>query len=109
MSDTVPPKEQDVALLYAPTEDRQGARILRARRGTLEAGEVRPAREGQPILGREVVTLKPRPGTPELCDVEVLKAAEPAAPNRPGPAQVATDEYRENWDRIFAKPRRELN
>jgi hypothetical protein len=109
MGDTVPPKEQDVALVYAPTEDRQGARILRARRGTLEAGEVRPAREGQPILGREVVALKPRPGTPALCDVEVLQPAEAAPAGRPGPAQVATDEYRENWERIFAKRTRELN
>jgi hypothetical protein len=109
MGETVPPKNEDVALVYAPTEDRQGARILRARRGSIEAGEVRPVKDGQPILGREVVTLKPRPDSPALCDVEVVQPAEQATPGRPGPAQVATDEYRENWERIFSKPGRALN
>lgn len=117
---------QDVALLYAPTEDGTGARILRARNGTIETGEVRPAKEGQPFNNGELVRLKPRSGSPSVCDVEVLyrTAALPAAPpsvqgasesaasgpssapqasgpGLSGPAQVATESYRDNWDRIF--------
>ena len=104
MSPGGPLKDQDVALVYAPTEDREGARILRARKGTIEAGEVRPVKDGQPTWGREVVCLKPR--TPEaqqapvLCDVEVIHPGQ-AAGEQKGPAQIATDAYRDNWERIF--------
>jgi hypothetical protein len=104
MSPAGPLKDQDVALVYAPTEDRKGARILRARKGTLEAGEVRPVKAGQPIWGREVVCLKPRSETsetPVLCDVEVIHPAEPSVGEQKGPAQIATDAYRSNWERIF--------
>jgi hypothetical protein len=48
-----------------------------------------------------------------VCDVEThvsLAAsqpprdeAEPTAPRRSGPAQVASDAYRENWDIIYKK------
>lgn len=108
---------QDVALLYAPTEDGAGARILRARNGTIETGEVRPAKEGQPLNKGELVRLRPRSETPSICDVEVIYretpvvaptpsghgGAEPAlaAVGLSGPAQVATESYRDNWDRIF--------
>ena len=112
----------DVALLYAPTDDGKGARVLRARDGLLEAGEVRPVKEGQPINRGEVVKLTPiRSGAPCLCNVEVLHAPEatgqapsaalPAnladsargAEANGRPAQVATDDYRDNWDRIFGR------
>ena len=74
---------------------------------------MRPLREGVPITG-EVVTLKPRANFPALCDVEThFKAPEPAsdrqgapasaAAPRVGPAQVATDEYRRNWDAIWSR------
>jgi hypothetical protein len=106
----------DVALLYAPTEDGKGARVLRARDGSLETGEVRAIKEGQPINRGEVVKLTPRAGAPCVCDVEVLHAAAQAAPSADTspsassergaessgrPAQVATEDYRVNWDRIF--------
>ena len=99
---------RDVALLYAPTDDGKGARILRSRDGNLEAGEVRPVKEGQPLQGGELVRLEPRADAPCVCDVQVLheqKRAEgdtAAAPESTGrPAQVATDDYRMNWDRVF--------
>jgi hypothetical protein len=102
MSDSSRPDTADVALLYAPTDDGAGARILRARRGRLEAGEVRPASDGQPLLGREVVKLHARPDTPRICDVEVVHPGSQAERSEPGrPAAVASDEYRANWDRIF--------
>ena len=62
----------DVALLYGPTDDGKGARVLRARDGLLETGEVRPVKEGQPINRGEVVKLTPRADAPCVCDIEVL-------------------------------------
>jgi hypothetical protein len=114
---------RDVALLYAPTEDGKGARILRSRDGNIEAGEIRPVKDGQPLHG-ELVKLEPRADTPCICDVRVLheaprpdSSAPPATPSpEPAgrPAQVATKDYRLNWDRVFggtkrAKPDSSLN
>jgi len=113
------PSSPDVALIHGVTPD-GGFRILRARDNRLELGAVRPLKEGVPITG-EVVKLRPRENCPVLCDVEVqLKATElpsdrqvrqlSPAPDaevshaRSGPAQVATDEYRKNWDAIWSQP-----
>jgi hypothetical protein len=101
----------DVALIHGVTPDGQGLQILRARENRLELGAIRPLREGAPITG-EVVTLRPRPNFPALCDVEV-QFKPPAQPlndrQEPlalalhsGPAQVATDDYRRNWDAIWS-------
>src|SRR5262245_64750035 len=101
---------RDVALLYAPTDDGKGARVLRAREGAVETGEVRPVRDGQPLQQGELVRLSPRAEAPCLYDVEVLHdaAAQPKQPAEAGaeaprgrPPQVASDDYRMNWDRIF--------
>jgi len=105
-------KRPDVVLLQGPTADGEGVRVLRARENRLETGEVRPLKEGQPLLAGEVVKLAPR-GTSRVCDVEVLAkigARDGAARAQIGPAQVATREYRESWERIFGEPaeRREL-
>ena len=106
---------RDVALLYAPTDDGKGARILRARDGNLEAGEVRPAKDGQPLQGGELVRLEPRADAPCVCDVHVLHQAQKQdapAPSPPAleaagrPAQVATEDYRLNWDRVFGGSKR---
>jgi hypothetical protein len=104
----------DVALIHGVTPDGEGLKILRARGDRLELGAIRPLREGAPITG-EVVTLRPRPSFPALCDVEthfkpaeaVADRQEPAASApvpRTGPAQVATDDYRRNWDAIWNRP-----
>jgi hypothetical protein len=98
---TAPAASPDVLLLHSPTEDGEGVRVVRAREERLELGEVRPLKEGKPIRG-EVVRLKPREGTPRVCDVEVMaKVDAPAAPAMKGPAQVASRAYRDSWDRIF--------
>jgi hypothetical protein len=87
--------------------------VIRRRGDQLEAGALQPLREGAPIQG-EVLSLRPRENCPLLCDVDVLytppavaKPAAPAAAARParrkGPAQVATDEYRDNWDSIWSR------
>ena len=109
-----PPAAPDVALIHGVTPDGEGFEILRARGDRLELGAIRPLREGAPITG-EVVTLRPRPSFPALCDVEThFKRAEAASDRqdpppsavvqRTGPAQVATDEYRRNWDAIWNRP-----
>jgi len=106
------PSSQDIALIHGVTAD-GGFQILRARGDRVELGEVRPLREGVPITG-EVVKLRPREDCPVLCDVEVQLAAKEipsdrqvpaleASHARTGPAQVATDEYRKNWDAIWSR------
>jgi len=95
----------DIALIHGKTPDGEGLRIVRKREDRLEIGAVRPLKQGAPIVG-EVVTLTPRPEFPLLCDVKVevpAPAPQTDVPARPqkGPAQVATDAYRENWGRIF--------
>src|SRR6478735_11142585 len=108
------PATPDVALIHGLTPDGGGLKILNARGDRLELGAVRPLREGAPITG-EVVTLRPRANFPALCDVEThFKPPEPASDRpesapaavaqRTGPAQVATDEYRRNWDAIWNRP-----
>ena len=107
------PEGSDVALIHGKTADGEGLRIIRRRDDRLELGAVRPLKEGAPIAG-EVVSLTPRPDFPLLCDVKVQYSAAAARSDvadspRHGPAQVATDQYRENWDRIWQKkPKAEL-
>jgi hypothetical protein len=103
------PSSPDVALIHGVTPD-GGLQILRARENRLELGAIRPLREGAPITG-EVVTLRPRANFPALCDVET-HFKPPSAPSdtqqpraalpHAGPAQVATDDYRRNWDAIWS-------
>jgi hypothetical protein len=104
-----PATGSDVLLLHSPTEDGEGVRVLRAREDRLEAGEVRPLKDGRPLAtGGEIVKLAPRAQAPQVCDVEVLSKVEPgwtAGADRSGPAQVATTAYRESWDRIFGEPK----
>ena len=102
----------DVVLVHGKTADGEGASVLRARPGRIEAGEVRPLRDGQPLTGGgEVVRLAARAGTPNVYDVdvqcEVPKSA--AAPSEAaGPPQVATLAYRESWERTFGMKTKDL-
>lgn len=67
----------------------------------LDAGFVRTLRDGEHIGGHEVVVLNPAgDGT---YDVTSMGQAGEMAAEGSGPAQVATDEYRDGWDRIFGK------
>jgi hypothetical protein len=109
--DAAKPSPEDVALIHGVTPEGD-LHILRKREDRLEFGAVRALREGVPITG-EVVKLTPRKEFPLLCDVETAltvpspKAAEApprAETPRKGPAQVATDEYRRNWDVIWSRP-----
>jgi len=109
----------DVVLMHSATEDGEGARVLRARAGRVEAGEVRPLREGRPLAaGGELVRLERRKDAPAFYDVhvehvlqgaEVMQKGEKGEASRSGPAQVATHAYRESWERTFGRPRGALN
>jgi hypothetical protein len=109
-SDKGDPNGFDVVLMHSATEDGAGTRVLRARPGRLEAGEVRPIKSGVPLIpGGDVVRLSPRAESPALFDVRVecsIPAEAPdqkasAAAERSGPAQVATSAYRDSWERTF--------
>ncbi len=101
----------DVVMPRGKTADGAGTQVLRARPGRLEAGEVRPMREGKPLTAGEVVSLEERKDAPGLFDVKVEHVVEGAASKaaHAGPAQVATSEYRESWERVFGSGSRELN
>jgi len=109
-----PSESSDIALIHGKTADGEGLRIIRRRDDRIELGAVRPLKEGAPIVG-EVVTLTPRQESPLLCDVKVQYSApgtrnDVAESPRHGPAQIATDRYRENWDRIWmSKEKAELS
>lgn len=108
-----PEGSRDIALIHGVTPEGD-LQVLRHREDRLELGAVRALREGVPIVG-EVVKLTPRKDFPLLCDVETaLTVPKPAdatsksadvAAARKGPAQVATETYRSNWDRIWNRPR----
>lgn len=108
----------DVVLLGPPTADGHGVHVLRAREERLEAGELRSLTPGKPITG-EVVSLQPRKDNARICDVTESYTPPSAPPasaagssgSRKGPAQVATQAYREHWDEVFASrpPPSQLN
>lgn len=109
-----PAASPDVALVHRVTPEGE-VHIIRRRGDQLEAGALSPLREGAPISG-EVVSLKPRPSFPLLCDVQTLYTPPPAAAKsevppapaarRKGPAQVATESYRANWDSIWSSSKK---
>lgn len=108
-------RKDDVVLLHSPAESGEGVRVIRKREDTIELGELRPMREGQPIHG-EVVRLTQREEHSLLFDCEVMvprpapkeaapeqKAEAPRALPHKGPARVTSDAYRGGWDAIFGK------
>lgn len=99
-------ESDDIVVLGPPTADGAGVHVLRAREERIETGELRAMTDGKPVVG-EVVTLAPRADNPRICDVKDSYRPPPtalsAAGSKKGPAQVATKEYRDNWDEIFGK------
>jgi hypothetical protein len=118
----VPRKPKDFVLVHSPTDDGAGVNVLRARQDRLEVGTMRPLEEGRPIHG-EVVKLTPRPEMPMLFEAETAflgqdtpkqskqkgkPVAESERGTSAGPAQVASDTYRKNWDVIWKRPAKRL-
>ena len=93
---------RDVLFVGPRSDDGDGFKVVRRREDAIELGELRTAKEGKPIHG-DVVRLSQRPEHERLFDVEVVHARPPgpAARTHAGPAQVATDAYRTNWEAIF--------
>jgi hypothetical protein len=101
----------DVVLVAGKTDDGGGAKVVRARPGRVETGEVRPMKEGMPLVAGEVVRLERRDDAPQLFNVHVEHTVKPAGAKTThhGPAQVATEDYRESWERTFGRPAKTLN
>jgi hypothetical protein len=116
MSDDSPEEApDDVVVVQGPTE--KGVAVVRVRKAgedetSVEVGELRPLAEGQPIHG-EVLKLSQRPASERVYDVEVVAPAPRAAKSvgsdtalpHKGPARVATEAYRSNWEGIFGGTR----
>jgi hypothetical protein len=97
------PGDADVAVICGLSDDGQGLEIIRKRGERLESGTIRRLEQGKPIHG-EVVRLRPREHQPLVCDVEIqVPSQTPAASSSTGPAQVATETYRKNWDAIYGR------
>jgi hypothetical protein len=100
-------KPTDVVFVHGATPG--GVQITRLREDRVEAGELRPLKEGQPIAG-ELVKLSRREESERLFDVEVvanvgpkpaeLPSAEPPRDRR-GPTRVSNERFRTNWDVVF--------
>jgi hypothetical protein len=90
--------------VHGPAEGGEGLRVIRKRDDAIELGEIRAAKEGRPIQG-DLVRLKQRKEHERLFDVETIVSREEVEtarlPGHSGPAQVATNAYRENWEAIF--------
>jgi hypothetical protein len=100
------PESFDVVMIHGKTDDGAGAKVLRARPGRIDAGEMRPMQDGKPLLGGgDIVRLARREDAPALFDVHVDHTLEAPARGTDKPAQVATPAYRESWERTFG-PRR---
>ena len=99
-------KKRDVLFVRGRSSKSGAYRVLRAREDRVELGEMSDLKEGEPIRG-EVVKLKPREEHPQLFDVDVVVPREEGtAGERSGPAQVASEAYRRNFDAIFGPKRR---
>jgi hypothetical protein len=96
--------KKDLAMIFGPSADGEGFNVLRQRAGSkaVEAGTVRPLREGRAITG-EVVRLEQRGEAPFLFDCETDEELSTPRAQVAGPPQVATDEYRRGWDAIWGR------
>jgi len=113
-------KQSDMLYVHSPSEKGDSFKVVRMRPDSVEVGEIRGMEEGRPIHG-EVVKLTPRPEHKQLFDVDVLVPGPKSlaqvdehqrgggggeGDGRSGPAQVATEAYRENWMTIFGSASR---
>lgn len=101
-SDAPPAPKEDVVFVHGPAEGGDGYRVIRKRDDAIELGEIRAVKEGRPLHG-DLVRLTQRKEHDRLFDVETVVPREKTAPalSHAGPAQVATDAYRDNWEAIF--------
>lgn len=99
-----PAPSPDMVFVYGQAAD-QSYTVVRRRGDNVEVGAIRELETGKPIHG-QVVRLERRREHPLLFDVKTeldTTTAPAVTAARSGPAQVATEEYRTNWDAIFGK------
>lgn len=110
-----PSPAKDLVLVGGRVEETGGYRVLRQRADRVEVGELRTLEHGKALRG-EVVRLHPTEAHDRVFECETLHDATPKGPptaddgaGRVGPAQVASDTYRRNWEQIFGTIARELD
>jgi len=87
--------DYDVVMVAGQTPDGAGAHVVRARPGRIEAGQVRPMKDGQPLTGGEVVRLEQRTDVPHLYDVKVEHTVAGAGTSdAPGDRRAAGEAHR---------------
>lgn len=69
----------------------------------VEVAMARIAKEGEDLTGSRVFFGHPVGNVVHIVDELDLRGGQPATTLNTGPAQVATDEYRNGWDRIFGE------
>jgi hypothetical protein len=87
--------------------------LLRFRGDRVQAGEIRPVREGQPLGKGELVRLKPLHRDLPVCEIDVLHSSTEGEPEQTeqtegarsstGPVRVSTGRYRRNWSVVFGR------
>jgi len=65
-------------------------------------GTIAPARNGELLNGREIVSLREERNDDGTHDLTTLYDGTPVATHK-GPARVTTNAYRDSWDRVFGK------
>jgi hypothetical protein len=96
-------RKPDVLFVHSPNESGDGFRVIRAREDSVQVGEIKAVKEGEPIKG-DLVRLTHRKESSRLFDVEVVLSQQDtaaAARRAAGPPQVATESYMRNWETIF--------
>lgn len=94
MSDDKSKPGRDCILPLAKTESGDFYAVRHTADHRFETARMRPLKDGAAINGQRVVFAKQ--STDGILDV-----VGEYAPRGGGPAQVATDDYREGWERIF--------
>ncbi|MGC4113926.1 MAG: hypothetical protein QM765_04570 [Myxococcales bacterium] len=108
--DTKSKKKRDVLFVHGKSAKGDRYKVIRAREDRIEMGEMSDLKDGEEIRG-EVVKLKAREEHPQLFDVETVlprdeqTASAPAA-DHSGPPQVASEQYRKNFEAIFGPKKR---
>ncbi len=103
--DSAKKKKRDLLFVQGRSPKGDRYKVIRAREDRVEVGEMSDLKDGEEIRG-EVVKLKPREEHPRLFDVETVLPRDEGRAERSGPAQVATEEYRRNFDAIFGPRKR---
>ena len=95
---------KDLGIIVGENEDGSLRMIRKDPEGGISCGDVRPAKNGKPLMGSsELISMDP---TENLGEYEITQIYSPnprpagSKGTSSGPAQVATEAYRDNYDKI---------